>query len=99
MLTNAIQLELFILERSKKPLEATFLTTTTRSKNTMELPPLPIPVTLNQTGTGAILHINCQSDGQVARWMVDKEESDGWAKQVWLGKLGCLLKLHGNIKC
>jgi len=70
-----------------------------KNKSTMELPPLPINVTINQAGTKAILHINCQSDGKVARWIEDKGEGDAWAKQVWLGKLGCLLKLYGNIEC
>jgi len=31
--------------------------------------------------------------------MEDKGEGDAWAKQVWLGKLGCLLKLYRNIEC
>ena len=35
----------------------------------------------------------------MARWMEGKEEGSEGAKQVWLSKLGCLLKLHGNIKC
>ena len=31
--------------------------------------------------------------------MVDKEEASTQAKNLWLGKLGCLLKLHGGIEC
>ena len=69
------------------------------NRDTMESPPLPINATLNQAGDRATLHISCQSDGRVARWMEDKEEGGGWAKQVWLGKLGCLLKLHRDIEC
>jgi len=68
-------------------------------KNTMKYPPLPINVTLNQDGDGAILHINCQSDGKKERWPEDKEEGSTQAKDLWLGKLGCLLKWHGDIEC
>lgn len=66
---------------------------------TVKPTPLPIDVTLNQEETKAILHINCKSDGKRARWYEDKEEGREWAKRSWLGKLGCLLKVHGNIKC
>ena len=62
-------------------------------------PPLPIHVTLNNSRTGAILHINLQSDGKEERWMEDEQESDPQAKQHWLRKLGCLLKVHGDIEC
>jgi len=70
-----------------------------KNKNTMELPPLPISVTLNQKSTGAILHINCQSDGKATREREDREEGHLQAKQTWLGKLGCLLKIYGEIEC
>ena len=69
------------------------------NNNTMESSPLLIDVTLNQEGDGAILHINCQSDGKAERWLEDGEEGGIQAKNVWLGKLGCLLKLHGGIEC
>ncbi|KAF9790947.1 hypothetical protein BJ322DRAFT_1216507 [Thelephora terrestris] len=64
----------------------------------MESPPLPMNITLNQEGNGAILHINCQSDGTKTRWVNNREEASTQAEKVWLGKLGCLLKLHGNIE-
>ena len=62
-------------------------------------PPLPVRITLNQEGTEAILHFNCQSDGRVERWLEDKEESSDQAKQVWLSKLGCLLRVHWDFEC
>ena len=64
----------------------------------MELPPLPINITLNQERNRAILHINCQSDATATRWIGNKEEASTQAEKVWLGKLGCLLKLHGDIE-
>ena len=69
--------------------------------STVKPTPLHIEVTLNNEETGAILHINCQSDGKRARWsnLKDKEEGSEQAKRGWLGKLGCLLKVHGNITC
>jgi len=67
--------------------------------DTMIPPSLHFEATLNQEETGAILHINCQSDGKRAKWSKDKEEGSEQAKRVWLGKLGCLLKVHGNITC
>lgn len=30
---------------------------------------------------------------------MEGEEANTQAKQVWLWKLGCLLKIHGNIEC
>ena len=65
----------------------------------METPPLLINVTHNQQGSGAILHINCPSDGRVEGWMVSREEANTQTKNLWFGKLGCLLKLHGGIEC
>ena len=82
----------------KTPPEITCFTTPMKNKNTMEILPLHINVMHNQDGNGAILHIDCQSDGKVERWMED-EEASTQAKNLWLGKLGCLLKLHGNIEC
>ena len=64
----------------------------------MESPPLVIEVTPNHEGTGAILHVNSLSDGSSKRWM-EGEEASAQAKQGWLWKLGCLLKIHGNIEC
>lgn len=64
----------------------------------MESPPFPINITLNKEGDGAILHANPKSDARASRWAVDYEESTSQAKQGWLWKLGCLLKLHGNIE-
>ena len=66
---------------------------------TMKPPPLHIDVTPNQEETGAMLHINCPSDGRRARWSEVKEEGSEQAKRIWLGKLGCLLKVHGHITC
>lgn len=31
--------------------------------------------------------------------MVDRQEAGTQAKNLWLWKLGCLLKIHGNIEC
>lgn len=42
--------------------------------------------------------MNCDSDARPTRWMRNHEEADNQAKNIWLGKLGCLLKLHGNIE-
>ena len=79
--------------------EITCFTTLIKNTNTMEGPPLHINVTHNPQENRAILHIDCQSDGKVERWMKDREEAREEAKNVWLGKLGCLLKIHGRIKC
>jgi len=68
---------------------------TTKAK--MESTPLPIEVTPSHDGTGAILHVNFPSDGTSERWM-EGEEASTQAKQAWLWKLGCLLKIHGNIE-
>ena len=61
--------------------------------------PLPVNITLNQEGNQAILHINCQSDGNKGKWMKNKEESSEQAKRVWLGKLGCQLVIHQEVEC
>ena len=68
----------------------------------MEQLPPPFNVSLSHKGTRAIIHINninCQSDGEAARWIEDKEESSEQAKQFWLVRLGCLLKIHKDIEC
>jgi len=83
----------------ENPPEITCFTTPMNNKNTMELPPLPIDVTTNQEGNGAIFHIDCQSDGKAERWIEDEEEVSTQAENLWLGKLGCMLKVHGRIKC
>ena len=80
-----------------KPPETTHLTTLMKNKSTME--PLPINVSLNQEANGAIFHINCESDGKMERWIEGGEEASTQAKNLWLGKLGCLLKFHGDIEC
>ena len=59
----------------------------------------PITVTHNQEKSGAILHINCQSDGSMTRWTQGKEEAPRNAQKLWLAKLGCMLKVYQGIKC
>jgi hypothetical protein len=81
------------------PPETTCLTTPIINKDTMETPPLHTSVTLNQEGTGAIFHINCQSDGKRGMWMMDKEEADEEATKLWLVKLGCQLRAHWSTDC
>ena len=83
----------------ENPPEFPCLTTPMNNKNTMEPPPLPIDVTPNQEGNGAILHIDCPSDGKAERWMENEEEVSTQTENSWLGKLGCLLKVHGHIEC
>lgn len=68
------------------------------SKTKIELPPLTIEVSPSHNRAGAIFHVNCPSDGSSQRW-VEREEASTQAKQGWLWKLGCLLKVHGNIEC
>lgn len=58
-----------------------------------------ITVTLNQERSGAILHINCQSDGNVEMSPTNQEEGNTDAQKLWLGKLGCMLKIHQGIEC
>lgn len=82
----------------KNPQETTCLTTPMTSKTKMESQPLTVDVTLSQNGKGAIFHVNCPSDGNHEGWM-EGEEASTQAKQIWLWKLGCMLKIHGNIKC
>jgi hypothetical protein len=81
------------------PPETTCLTTLIIHKNTMEIPPLHMNITLNQEGNGAIFHINCQSDGERTKWKEDKEEAGENALGDWLNTLGCLLKIHGTTDC
>jgi hypothetical protein len=76
-----------------------YFSLTTLQEQMEQSPPLLINAIPNHNGTGAILHINFPSDGKEGRWMEDEEESDAQAKQQWLRKLGCLLKIHGNIEC
>ena len=57
-----------------------------------------ISVTHNQQRDGAILQIDCQSDGKAERWMRNGEEAGTQGKNLWLGKLGCLLKLHQSVE-
>lgn len=78
--------------------QTTCFTTLMTSKTKIESPPLKIEVTPSLDKTGAIFHINCQSDGSSQRW-TGGEEASTQAKQSWLWKLGCLLKIHGNIQC
>jgi len=58
----------------------------------------PITVTHNQERSGAILHINCQSDGSMTKWPQGKEEEHRDAQKSWLVKLGCMLKVYQGIK-
>ena len=67
--------------------------------DTVEPQSLNISTAFNEEGNGAILHINCQSDGKMERWKGYKEEASSGQKQEWLVKLGALLKLHGRINC
>jgi hypothetical protein len=68
------------------------------SKTKFESQSLTIEVSPSLDETGATLQINCPSDGSSQMWM-EGEEASRQAKQGWLCKLGCLLKIHGNIKC
>ena len=96
MVTNPRRLGLFILGLYVTPPETPCPSTPMMSASK---PPPYIEVSLNQEETEAILYINCQSDGKSTRWSKVKEEGSEQAKRVWLGKLGCLLKVHGNITC
>jgi hypothetical protein len=80
------------------PPETTCFTTLITHKNTME-EPLHVNATHNEQNDRAILHINCKSDGRMERWRGDGEEASPQTKRTWLGKLGCMLKIHGNIEC
>ena len=66
--------------------------------DTME-PQLNIDITLDQEQERAIFHINCQSDGKMERWMEGREEASWEIRLGWFVKLGCLLKLYGNVNC
>ena len=99
MLTKHATRGIYTLQVWENPPETPYLTTPTTSKNNMESQPFQINITLNQEGNGALLHANPKSDARASRWPMGYEEAESQAKQVWLGKLGCLLKLHGNIKC
>jgi hypothetical protein len=99
MLTKHVAKRYIYFTCGKEPPRNTLTPALIKPKSNMELPPLPINITHNQEGNGAILHINCQSDATATRWMDNREEASIGAQKVWLGKLGCLLKLHGSIEC
>jgi hypothetical protein len=63
MLTKPTSPGLYILREVKIPRKQP-LTTLMMNMGTTKTPPLSINVTLNQKEDGAILHINCQSDGK-----------------------------------
>ncbi|KAF9788031.1 hypothetical protein BJ322DRAFT_600464 [Thelephora terrestris] len=98
MLTKHVAKRYIYFTCEKESPRNTLTPTLIKPKSNMELPPLPINITHNQEGNGAILHINCQSDATTTRWMDNREEASIGAQKVWLGKLGCLLKLHGSIE-
>ena len=79
--------------------ESSFTATLMLTADKMEPQHLNIDTTLNQERNGAVLHINCQSDGKPRRWMEVGEEASWEQKMSWLVKLGCLLKLHGRVNC